>query len=275
MIVILNGYNINDGTSGVYLDVEITGLELPEIRTSSGSFAGRDGGWIGAQFYSPRQITLQGSVFASDVVSLGATRRAFQSALKGKTVTMQIFTDDGAAYVIYANLLSFKMPVKRNKFSAPFQILLFAGDPTIYDNATGTALTANLPKLTSGGYTYPVVYPVVYAAGSSPTAVANSGEVTVYPTITLTGSMTNPTVSNLTTGLSLGLTMTTAPGDVVVIDMRAKTVLLNGGNVYGLLTAGSSFWGLQSGSNSITLNTTSAGDSVSGLLSWRAGFLEL
>lgn len=51
MIISLNGYNLNDGTTGAWLNTEIDGLEMPTIRTSTGNYAGRDGGYIGAQFF--------------------------------------------------------------------------------------------------------------------------------------------------------------------------------------------------------------------------------
>jgi hypothetical protein len=274
MIVTLNGYTINDGTTGVYLDVEIDGLELPSIRTSSGNYAGRDGGYVGAQFYSPRDIVLQGSVFASDVASMESTRKAFQTALKGKTVTLGITTNAGASYVVNCNLLDFKMPIMKANFQAAFKIELEATDPTIYDNSSGGALTATLPKLVSGGYTYPVVFPVIYTGGGSPTTVTNSGSTNVYPTVTLTGIMNNPVLTNQTTNLAFSLTnLITGSADTVVIDMRQRTVLLNGSNIFGDVGPLAAWWYLQPGSNSITLTTPNSGDTVTGTVSWRSGFM--
>lgn len=273
MIIALNSYNLNDNVSGAYLDTQITGLDLPSIRTSSGNYAGRDGGYVGAQFYGPRQINLQGHVFASDVASLETVRASLQTALRASQVTMTIQTNAGASYVVYANLIDFEMPITRDLFNAPFSIELLAPDPVIYDNATGTALTVAVSKLTSGGYVYPVVYPVIYSPGSSPTNVANSGSVAVYPVITLTGSATNPVITNRTTNQFFSLNITTGPTDVVAIDMRQRTVLLNGGSIFALQASGSTFWSLLPGGNQIALQTSSGTDNVSGVISWRSGFM--
>src|SRR5664279_418996 len=126
MIITLNGYTINDPTSNVYLDADLVGLDLPPIRTSSGNYSGRDGGYIGGQFYTARDISLQGRVFSSNISTLETTRQAFQTALKGQSVTMTITTNAGNAYIVYCKLIDFEMPINRNLFSAAFKIELQA-----------------------------------------------------------------------------------------------------------------------------------------------------
>lgn len=272
MIAWLNGFSLNTSLSNVYLDTQITGLDLPSIRTSSGNYAGRDGGYVGAQFYGPRQISIQGTVFASDVASLETARQGLQDALRASAVTLQLVTNAGGSYIIYTNLLDFEMPITRDLFKSPFTIELLAPDPIIYDGSA-SPLGTTLPKLTSGGYVYPVVYPVIYTPGSSPTTVTNSGTAAVYPTITLTGSATNPVITNRTTNLFTSLSLTTGPTDVLVIDMRQRTILLNGGSVFGSQGAGSAFWSLVTGGNSIALTTSSGTDNVTGNVSWRSGYM--
>lgn len=272
MILYLNGYEINTITNRVWLDVEIDGLELPPIRTTSGNNAGRNGGYVGPQFFGIRVIQLQGSIFTSNVSLHMATRKALESALQGSSVTLRILADDGNSYIVYCNITTFTMPLTKSQVSSPFNIVLIAGDPIIYDNATGTALTASLPRIVAGGYTYPVVYPVVYAAGSGPTTITNSGSVAVLPVITLTGVMTNPMVTNVTTGAFIALTgLTTAPGDVVTIDMRARTVLLNGGSIFALASGMRNPISLIVGGNSLALTSVGGGDTVTGVVSWRSG----
>lgn len=274
MNVTLNGYLINDPSSNVYLDQEIDGLSLPTLRTSLGNYSGRDGGYVGGQFYSPRDVTLQGNVFSSTAATLESTASAFQAALASESVTMQILTNGGASYIIYCNLIDFQMPITSDIFSRPFKLELNAPDPTIYDNTGGGALTANLPRLVSGGYVYPVVYKVIYSGGGSPTTINNSGSISVYPVITLTGIMTNPVLTNVTTGGVFSLTgLITGSLDVVVVDMRQRTVTLNGSGIFGDVGALSQWWSLATGNNSVTLTTPSSGDTVTGVVSWRAGYM--
>lgn len=274
MIVTLNGFEINTPTNNVWLDDEIPGLDLPDIRTSKGNYSGRDGGYIGGQFFAARSFAFMGNVFSSDVASLEVSKKAFQAALAGGGVTVTMVTNAGNSYVIYAKLIDFDMPIKRNIFSAPFKVELEAPDPTIYDNTGGGALTATLSRVVSGGYTYPVTYPVTYGAGSGPTTVTNSGLVTVYPVITLTGTMTNPSLANQTTNQLFSISpITTGASDVVVIDMLQHTVTLNGGSIYALSNRG--WWGLQPGGNSIALATSSGTDTVTGAITWRNGYIAI
>jgi Phage tail protein len=273
MIVTLNGYTLNDGSNGVDLDVEIDGLDIPPIRTSSGNYSGRDGAYVGAQFYAGRDISLQGKIFNSNITTLESTRSAFQNALKGNSVVMTILTNAGNSYIVYCNLIDFEMPITRDLFSAPFKIELLATDPTIYDNTSGGALTASLSRLVSGGMTTPAVTPWVFTGGGSPTTINNAGTTNVFPTITLTDIMNNPVLTNLTTNQVFSLTgLVTTTGDTVVIDMRQRTVTLNGSSIFGLVGALSNWWYLQPGNNSITLTTPNSGDTVSAVVSWRSGY---
>ena len=42
------------------LEPPVQGLGKPSVRTASGNYSGRDGGWISSQFYSTRQIVITG-----------------------------------------------------------------------------------------------------------------------------------------------------------------------------------------------------------------------
>lgn len=278
MIITLNGYPLNDGSNGAWLNTSIAGLETPTIRTSSGNYAGRDGGYIGAQYFSARAITIQGTVFSSNVAVLEQTRRELQSALLSQRtgaanpVTVDIVTNAGTSYTVYANLLDFQMPIGRSIFKSPFKIELLASDPTIY-SSQNAVVPITVPKVSGGGFTMPFDMPIVFAAGAQPTTVTNEGTVAVYPIIALTGLMTNPVITNTTTELFLGLNITTASTDEVIINMQQRTVLLNGSSIFGDVTAGSSWWSLMPGGNAISLTSASGSDTVSSTVTWQSGYM--
>lgn len=276
MIVSVNGYVLNDPTNAnsAYLDEPIDGLGLPPIRTSSGTYSGRDGGYVGSQFYGMRLITLTGRFFSTSPAVLESTRRAIAAALASPTVPLTITTNAGNNYLINCFADSLNMPINRSINSAPFKITLIAADPTIYDNSGGGLNTASLAKILGGGITWPISWnPVTWAAGSSPTTVSNTGNVNAYPLITLSDVMTNPTVTNTTTGQFFSLSgLTTVAGDKVVIDMANHTVLLNGGPIYTYATLTSTFWPLIPGSNTVSLKSSVSGDTVSGVMTWRSGY---
>jgi hypothetical protein len=276
MIIAVNGFVLNDPNSGngVYLDEPIGGLSMPPIRTSQGNYSGRDGGYVGSQFYGGRLISLTGRIFSQSAAAVESTRKAFEAAMAlPPPIILTIVTNGGSQYTMNTYVDSLDMPINRTVTEAPFSLTLIAPDPTIYDNSAGGLNTVVLNPVLGGGVTWPITWPIVWSAGSQPISIINTGNVTIYPTITLTGAMTNPTILNVTTGQFFTLTgLTTSAGDVLVIDLLNRSVILNGGSVLNYKTSTSSWWPLIAGSNSIKFTTTNTADPVTGLLSWRSGY---
>lgn len=270
MIITINGFTINDGTTNAWLK-QVSGLELPKIRTSTGNYASKDGGWVGAQYFSSRDISIQGVIFSSSNAALAAARSALQNALINKSGPVTITDDAGNVYNLTANVLDVTMMYGPKLWSAPFKIELLAPDPILY--LQGSDQTIDLTPLDPGGFDWPINWPIVYAGGSSPTSVVNPGAVNIYPTITLNGVMNNPVLTNQSSGLFVGLSIVTGASDKVVIDSKQHTITLNGANIYGDLTSGSTFWALAPGSNSITLATSNTNDTVTGSLAYQAGVM--
>ncbi|WP_427007201.1 phage distal tail protein [Pseudarthrobacter sp. H2] len=274
MIISLNGFVLNDPNSvnAAYLDEPIEGLGLPPIRTSSGNYSGRDGGYVGSQFYGMRLITLTGQFFGTPA-TLETTRRNLAAAVATSSVAMNITTNAGNQYLVNCNIDSLDMPILRSINQAPFKISLIATDPTIYDNSASGLMSVTVNPARGGGITWPITWPITWAAGSQPTTVNNTGNVTIYPTITLINKMTNPSITNQTTGQFFTLTgLTTTAGDTLVIDMKNRTVLLNGGSVLPFVTSSSSWWPLLPGNNSINLTTADGTDTTVATVSWRSGY---
>ena len=276
MIVQVNGFSINDPTSlnSVYLDEPITGLGLAPLRTSSGNYSGRDGGYTGAQFYGMRLISLPGYVWASTAAAFETARMALEAAVSSLSVTLSITTNGGSQYVVNCKLDSLDLPIQRTSTKTSFLLTLTAPDPIIYDNSAGGLNTVSIAPVGGGGVTWPIAWtPVVWAPGTLPQTVTNTGNVPIYPVITLTGPATNPTIANLTTGQFFTIQgLTTSTGDVITIDMLNRTVLLNGGPIYTYVTLTSNWIALQPGGNTIKFTTTNSSDTVTGTISWRSGY---
>jgi phage-related protein len=106
---------------------------------------------------------------------------------------------------------------------------------------------------------------LVYGGGStaSTTSVTNNGRWAAYPTITLNGPITNPTLGNTTQNKYLTFTGTYTNTDSLVIDLYNKLVTLNGVTARNLLTSGEWFWApvgtsqfYMTGANTVPLTTT-------------------
>lgn len=275
MIISVNGFVLNDPTSGngVYLDEPVDGLGLPPIRTSSGVYSGRNGGYVSAQFYGMRLITLTGTIFSTSDATVEANRQALAAAVDDTSVTVDITTNSGNLYTLTAYTDSLDMPIQRVVGQAPFKLSLIAADPAIYDNSTSGTHTASIPLSLGGGITWPISWtPVTWAAGGLPVTVNNTGTIALYPKITLNDKVTSPTLTNVTTGQFFFLSgFTSSPGDEIVIDMKNRTVLLNGGSILPYLTVTSTWWQLLPGDNTIKMTSGDSSDTVTAEIEWKAG----
>lgn len=91
------------------------------------------------------------------------------------------------------------------------------------------------------GLIFPITFPIVFNSSylSTTQTITYTGTWLTYPVITLTGPMTNPTMTNTATGEKLTLNYTISAGEVVTIDLRygRKTVSnQTGTNLIGYLS---------------------------------------
>lgn len=283
MIITLTSTNgsltLNDvATPGYLINNKIIGLGLPKRRISSGERTDRDGGYVGAHLYGMRNVSIPLLIYGTSPNEFETRKAAFTSVIENGEVTVNVTTNDARQFTFDAVIVDADFPYDPNPLKSEGNLELLAPDAILYDNSTSGLVSATLARQTGGGLTWPLTWPLTWSAGSGPTNVVNSGSTVVYPTITLSGVMTNPTITNTTTGLAFKLTpFTSTTGDVVVIQMAPtkRTVLLNGGSIAPLVpTDGSSSWfGLVEGTNRLVLTTSSGSDTVTGLVEWKPGVM--
>lgn len=250
----------------------VTGLGIADIRTSSFLFSGRNGGMVTDQLLGFRNINITGKIGSEERPQHQDDREEMINALPIGTVFPVYFTlFDGSTYRIDCSLANLTIDFNPGGYMSDFLIQLTAGDPLFYSTDGGDSHTAHILRVTQGGYVTPYILPVIWDSGSSPTIVSNTGDAPAYPVITINDTALNPTITNQTTGESFELTLSTVPGDRIVIDMANRTVTLNGSSVLGNKTAGSIWWALQPGDNGIVLDSDSSGDTVTADIVWRNG----
>jgi hypothetical protein len=257
-----------------YLMTGITGLGKADIRTSQFLFSGRDGGMVSDQLYGMRQISITGAVRSSTCALHKTERDALITATPIDTLIPVLITlFDNTQYYIDCNVVSLDLEYRSGGKVSDYKLELLAGDPLFYDASGGGSQTVNITRVTQGGYVTPYILPVIWDSGSSPTIATNSGDSIAYPLITLYDQALNPIITNQTTGESFQLILNMVAGDQLVIDMKNHTASLNGANVLGNKTVGSIWWGLMVGSNAITLNSGSAGDTITAHITWSNGVM--
>lgn len=160
-------------------------------------------------------------------------------------------------------------------YSMRWSTTLLCPDPLKYDALDSLVGSSGVAGVSSGGRTYPRVYPLVYnmsAQGEgNQVIVYNRGTTKAPVQITIHGPLTTGwRVDNVTTGETSAFDLSLGVSDILVIDTQTKTALLNGSPVNGLIQG--SWWQLNPRSNTIRLYGTydpAANFALLGKSTWR------
>jgi hypothetical protein len=273
-----NGWIFGGPGAGVQI-LQVDGLEdMPSLRVQDDNRGFSDGMWTGRDFLNGRYIT-----FTLQIMNdANGTMQTYLAELKTNLLFQQQGTGTLQFQLPGRSLQRVSARVRRRSlqidpdytFGKSIAVVeLFAPDPRIYDDAAqGGVLT---PGSTSGR-TYNRVYPLLYnnSTGTSNAygSFTNAGNVTVYPTFTLTGGMNTPIISNSTTGTFLKFNVVLAAADVLVVDTDTKTVTLNGYAARNLLDNTSDWFGFPAGTT--TIGIVASGTSTGTLtVAYRNGYV--
>lgn len=270
----------NPFTSGLFAKIDsIKGLEKPQMRTSSMNRPGANGGILSNQLYGGRLVTIEGQIYSPNLSSYMAARQAFIKMCRIdknaygdiEEKEMKLTARDGTLYSIFGSVIDFTLGQSKYNF-APFQLQFYASRPEIFSQSEYTVF---LTARSSGGVVYPVIYPAVYEASEGGNlSVINLGNMNSLPRLYLSGQLTNPVISNITTGkyMSIGEILMDSD-DTIEIDMRDQTILFNGTSDLEAKILGSDWWDLMPGTNLIQLTTGDSADDGQVSLIYRDAFV--
>lgn len=245
----------------------LEGLDMPDMRINNFDRPGEDGQFVSSALYSGRMLSISGSVKNTTCDQFEAAR---QSLIQACAISrdnnrypilkrIEFTTKAGNSYFCEGQVTRVKLPVET---ITDFLINIVAPDPMIFGSSVVTSGQISRPS--GGGVVYPVVYPAVYTSSTGGSAaVVNNGSASSWPTITLRGPLTNPVIYHQESGTLFALNYVLASGSTIVIDMKNKTVILDGS--VSLLssvdrTSGSDWFELLPGSNVLIFSTGSTGD---------------
>jgi hypothetical protein len=253
MPILTNSYSFSfsgitfGGSVSPYQILSVEGLEgLPAVRNQDDNRGYQDGMFSGRDFLGGRTISITFQTFATSGGNSAQTNfNLIQAKLlpqtSGTTPLYFILPPSGEQFV-NARVRALNTSVDPNYTYGMItsQVQFFCPDPNYYDS---TQQTASMVVSDPPGRTYNRIYNLVYGSGSyaTTTNITNNGWATTYPTITLTGPITNPTLGNVTTGEYLLLSGTFANTDTLVIDLYNKLITLNGVSARNLLSTGTWF----------------------------------
>ena len=255
------------GAGTNYQVLNVDGIEgLPALSSQDSDRGYNDGMFSGRDFLRGRTIIFQILVLAGGGNSAQTNFNSLQDNLlvqqSGTTQMNFKLSPSDSEYIINARVRGMVTSVDPEYTFGYIkaQVTMFCPDPRYFSSTVTTATMTVQPPL---GRTYNRTYNLTYGGGSlsSSTTITNAGRWTTYPTITITGPVTNPTVGNITTGQYITINYNLANTDTLVIDLDQKTVTLNGAYARNLLAGNSTWFGAPPGSSNyyFTGTNTTAG----------------
>jgi hypothetical protein len=250
-----NGF-VFGGAGSPYQITSVDGLEmLPTLRVQDSDRGYLDGMFSGRDFLSGRYLTIQMLILGDGTNSAQTNYNLLQSALlpqqTGTTPLQFQLSPAGTLQRVNARVRGSRTVIDPEYTYGYIkaQYEFFAPDANYYDDTLQSAIMTSTVAL---GRTYNRVYDLTFGGGSQTGTVniTNSGWATTYPTITVNGPVTNLVLGNLTTNDYLYFSTTMGAADVLVVDLYARTVTLNGNPARNLLKGGSAWFDAPAGTSS-------------------------
>lgn len=267
------------GAGSPYQILSVDGLEsLPGIRVQDDNRGFNDGMFTGRDFLAGRYISMIIQTYGDGINSAQVNFNTLQSKLLPQSTgtTPLYFKLPTANTDQFVNVrvrgLTTTITPEYTYGQITSQLELFAPDPNYYNSNTQTA---TIVYGINAGRSYDRDYDLDYGGGTAyrTTSVNNIGWATTYPTITLNGPITDPTLGNLTTGNQLNFTCNLAAPDVLVVDLYNKLITLNGQPARNLLASGTWF-AAQPGNNTFFVNGTFYQAGVTSVtITWNSAYI--
>ena len=256
----------------------LTGWDSPDLGETAENRTGADGAWDTLNYYSGRQVSIDGLIQARTAAGLDAAMDRLAQAIPARDRLITFTVNESTAKQISARRSGRLMTDKLTDVTAEYSISLLAPDPRKYEVDAQTVL-ASLGDV-EGGVTLPTVLPLVLPprdpGGVFFTAV-NAGTYDTPPRIRIAGPGRNLGVANLTTGQALVYPFELLTGDELVIDTNVGTATING-TAYRAPSAGSTVVArflLPPGTNNLQMLGTRTVAGLTPLLTmtWRSAWI--
>lgn len=154
-----------------------------------------------------------------------------------------------------AELIALDAPAEGYAALIRWSATLEADDPAVYTASQRVAAYDPTLVISTGGFDMPMVFPLVMATTTAThLELVNDGVLTTPPVIEIRGPIGSPSVTNDTTGEYLQIVYTLGDSDIVVVNVGARTVTLNGALRPDLFASASNWVELVPGTNLIRLS---------------------
>ena len=211
--------------SGDVLLSHIEGLGIPETTSEITQAPLQDGSDIHGILLENRIIRLETTIRAKDRISLYELRRKILRVINPRTYNVKskkrgelllFYTNDYKTYRIYAHIedsIDFKDRFKNNDKA---EIIFTAHDPYLLDEEN----TKLIIKKFSGGLKFPLKLKTRFANVGYKRDYDNDSDTDLPVKIKYFGPVTNPKITNETTGEAIKVNKTLEQGDVLEINTK-------------------------------------------------------
>ncbi len=207
-----------------------SGFGMPSLKVDMKDRGHYSGANLGNVYYGRRSLTIDGEIIGLTEADYEAKRQLIAKELDATRGlrTLTIRTHNGLEVTVDVILAqAIDMPYEKGKMiRGKYQLTFIAESPFFQGNAIHEQQVAIYE---GGGFAIPFALPLDISAGEDTTAtITNEGNGYVYPTFTVYGGCTNPSVANLDTGETFNISRVLGSSDFVVVDAYNHTAMLNG-----------------------------------------------
>lgn len=250
-----------------YIKRGIEGLGNPSMRIDAYDNPGIRGETIAQVLPGGSLITLEGEMrgiwSASDAEILAnfenerlalaaAVTHTYNELGRAQPLTLRFTTLTGRQLQVSCFKDRYRADIDRNTRNKFF--LQLRNPSGVIESQAETTATITLPK--PGGVEFDLTWDIVFGDATGGFAdVANAGTAEAKPIITLYGPLNTPRITNTATNEYIELDLNMLAGEVVTIDTKDDTIIQGEStNRMSARVAGSTFWALQPGTNTVTLS---------------------
>lgn len=256
------GLKLGGDTEFALVDGNIS--SLPDIISSDRPRQRRTGDHPGLDFYGGRTLSLVFEIEAAGGrTQHGDAVRRFKQAITGAAPPAPLIfqhpaVGDGTKVSIDVTVRNLDLPSNLEFFegNSIARLQFRAADPRYYAFAE-SLVTGLTPPNAIGGRPWPTVWPrqwgTVFTAGTF--AVTNNGNTSTSPTFEIEGPCINPSIQHLDTGAILAFNETLTTGQKLIVDVASRSVTVYRQNRYRTIAAGSQWFDLDPGLNSLKFTT--------------------
>ncbi|HZN17198.1 MAG TPA: hypothetical protein VFB84_03260 [Micromonosporaceae bacterium] len=246
----------------------------PPLRLSLADRPERDGAFDSPSYRGPRVVTLEGTAVAPDRSTKEYAKDRLAAVLADGSSTAELTVREPHATRRALVRLSAETKITDvTPYTFAWSVQLTAPDPMRYGVDLRTAF-CGLPQ-PGLGISFPIPqWPLDFGTPNGGSMVlANAGTATTWPVWTVTGQCDQPVIRDAGSGRWLGFGLRLYGGDVLVVDVAARTVRLNGASRRAALLPGSTWFGLAPGSTGVDFGALRTDTPAVLSASWRDAWI--